>query len=129
MVLTDILPKDTKTYDKNRPPKYSGQPTVVNISIYICKTQKIYKTFFFFLEGIFPRNGSINRHHQRRINGILLSLIRVENIILFCDSIPDIRRGYFSGTKLEGSSLTFTGKHDIRIPVRRLLRFGFFMER
>lgn len=39
LVLTDILPKDTKTYDKNRPPKYSGQPTVVNIYYsYQCKS-------------------------------------------------------------------------------------------
>ena len=28
-MLSDLLPKDQMTYDKNRPPKYHGRPTVV----------------------------------------------------------------------------------------------------
>ena len=28
-MLSDILPPEIKSYDKNRPPKYFGQPTIV----------------------------------------------------------------------------------------------------
>ena len=34
LMLSDILPKDSKTYDKNRAPKFFGQPTIVSTATY-----------------------------------------------------------------------------------------------
>lgn len=41
LVLTDILPKDSKSYDKNRPPKYFGQPTVVYFHVTVLSIDTI----------------------------------------------------------------------------------------
>ena len=68
LVLTDILPKDTKTYDKNRPPKYSGQPTVVKIN-YFYYVFDLIRLLIFGLIGLLSRDGSVNRYHQWRVNG------------------------------------------------------------
>ena len=41
LVLADILPKDMKSYDKNRPPKYMGQPTIVYFHVTVLSIDTI----------------------------------------------------------------------------------------
>ena len=40
-MLEDILPKNIKSYDKNRPPKYMGQPTVVYFHVTVLSIDTI----------------------------------------------------------------------------------------
>ena len=41
LVLHDILPRDLKQYDKNRPPKYEGQATIVYFHVTVLSVDSI----------------------------------------------------------------------------------------
>ncbi|KAB7494524.1 Gamma-aminobutyric acid receptor subunit beta-4, partial [Armadillidium nasatum] len=53
LVLQDILPKDLKMYDKNRPPKYEGQPTVVYFHVTVLSVDSINEESMTYVADIF----------------------------------------------------------------------------
>jgi len=53
LVLQDILPKNMKSYDKNRPPKYMGQPTVVYFHVTVLSIDTINEESMTYVADIF----------------------------------------------------------------------------
>ena len=41
LVLNDILPLDLKQYDKNQPPRFEGQPTIVYFHVTVLSVDSI----------------------------------------------------------------------------------------
>jgi len=52
-MLSDILPKNMKSYDKNRPPKYMGQPTVVYFHVTVLSIDTINEESMTYVADIF----------------------------------------------------------------------------
>lgn len=49
--LKDLLPTNSKSYDKNRPPKLSGQPTVVYFHVTVLSLDSINEESMVILES------------------------------------------------------------------------------
>ncbi|XP_071549509.1 uncharacterized protein [Panulirus ornatus] len=53
LVLHDILPRDLKKYDKNRPPKYEGQATIVYFHVTVLSVDSINEESMTYVADIF----------------------------------------------------------------------------
>ena len=106
-MLSDILPKNMKSYDKNRPPKYMGQPTVVYFHVTVLSIDTI-------------------NEESMVSNRLPFALLKV--FVSFCFSsllpgsekqikchVPDLCGRYFPGAELEGPSTPASGEHDRRV--------------
>ena len=62
LMLSDILPINSKSYDKNRAPKFFGQPTVVRLhfNFYFHYLLDCFDTCSFL--GVFPRYRPVYRY-------------------------------------------------------------------
>lgn len=108
--LSDIMPKHSRLYDKNRAPKLLGQPTVVYFHVTILSLDSINEESMASGDSFLCMRQFFTYH-----------LIRSNLfVVLFVHWIPcvraDICNWYFLGAKLARSSATIARKHERRVP-------------
>ena len=110
-MLSDILPKNMKSYDKNRPPKYMGQPTVVYFHVTVLSIDTIN-------EESMVSNRSPFALLKVFVSFCFSSLLPGSEKQIKCHA-PDLCGRYFPGAELEGPSTAASGEHDRRVPQSR----------
>ena len=111
LMLSDILPINEKSYDKNRAPKYFGQPTVVYFHVTVLSIDTINEESMV----------------SNRLPFVLLKVfVSFRFSLLLAGSekqikchAPDLCGRYLPGAELEGPSTAASGEHDRRVPQSR----------